>query len=77
MHHNDQQYETKYLLISFTLKIKSPTQKLFPEYDIVFNGHMHGYAKCLPFNEQGRTLLLVYTSSLGRTSSTEVVTTSE
>lgn len=53
--------------------IKSPTQKLFPEYDIVFNGHMHGICQMLNIQRTGSDpLLLVYTSSLGRTSSTEV-----
>ena len=49
------------------------TESLFPEYDIVFNGHMHKKCAFLQVNRvENKPLYLCYTSSLGRTNVTEV-----
>ncbi len=50
------------------------TSELFPEYDAVFNGHMHKLCAMLRIKRKyvESLLTLVYTSTLGRTNITEV-----
>lgn len=50
------------------------TAELFPEYDAVFNGHMHKLCAMLKIRRKyvESLLTMVYTSTLGRTNITEV-----
>lgn len=64
----------KYLEVEDTYihDMQTPAQHLFPEYDMVFNGHMHKLCRQLKINRPAKPLYLFYTASLGRTNITEV-----